>query len=40
MSTTTGTVFERHVLDNNLRVLTAPMPQAQSVTSMIMHVTD
>ena len=36
MSTATDTVFERHVLDNNLRVLTAPMPQAQSVTCMIM----
>jgi predicted Zn-dependent peptidase len=28
--------FEHHVLDNGLRVLTAPMPQAQSVTCMIM----
>ena len=36
MSATTGTVFERHVLDNNLRVLTAPMSHAQSVTCMIM----
>jgi len=29
-------VYERHVLDNGLRVLTAPMPQAQSVTCMLM----
>ena len=29
-------VFERHVLDNGLRVLTADMPQVQSVTCMIM----
>src|SRR5712692_8832683 len=28
--------FEHHVLDNGLRVLTAPMPQAQSVTCMVM----
>jgi predicted Zn-dependent peptidase len=28
--------YERHTLDNGLRVLTAPMPQAQSVTCMIM----
>jgi predicted Zn-dependent peptidase len=28
--------FEQHVLDNGLRVLTAPMPQAQSVTCMVM----
>src|SRR2546429_2199183 len=28
--------YERHVLDNGLRVLTADMPQAQSVTCMIM----
>jgi len=28
--------FEHNVLDNGLRVLTAPMPQAQSVTCMIM----
>lgn len=28
--------FERHVLDNGLRVLTADMPQAQSVTVMLM----
>ena len=28
--------FEHHVLDNGLRVLTAPMPQAQSVTCMLM----
>ena len=28
--------FERHVLDNGLRVLTASMPQAQSVTCMLM----
>ena len=28
--------FERHTLDNQLRVLLAPMPQATSVTSMIM----
>jgi predicted Zn-dependent peptidase len=28
--------YERHVLDNGLRVLTAPMPQAQSVTCMLM----
>ena len=30
------TVFERHVLDNGLRVLTAPMPHAQSVTCFLM----
>jgi len=30
------TTYERHVLDNGLRVLTAPMPQAQSVTCMVM----
>jgi predicted Zn-dependent peptidase len=29
-------VFERHVLDNGLRVITAEMPQVQSVTCMIM----
>jgi predicted Zn-dependent peptidase len=29
-------VFERHQLDNGLRVLTADMPQVQSVTCMIM----
>jgi predicted Zn-dependent peptidase len=29
-------VFERHTLDNGLRVLTADMPQVQSVTCMIM----
>jgi predicted Zn-dependent peptidase len=28
--------YERYVLDNGLRVLTAPMPQAQSVTCMLM----
>ena len=28
--------FEHDVLDNGLRVLTAPMPQAQSVTCMVM----
>ncbi len=28
--------YERHVLDNGMRVLTADMPQAQSVTCMIM----
>jgi predicted Zn-dependent peptidase len=28
--------YERHVMDNGLRVLTADMPQAQSVTCMIM----
>ena len=28
--------FEHQVLDNGLRVLTAPMPQAQSVTCMVM----
>jgi predicted Zn-dependent peptidase len=28
--------YERHVLDNGLRVLTAPVPQAQSVTCMVM----
>src|SRR5581483_9369456 len=28
--------YERHVLDNGLRVLTAPLPQAQSVTCMVM----
>src|SRR5213592_50888 len=29
-------VFERHTLDNGLRVLTANMPQAQSVTCFVM----
>jgi predicted Zn-dependent peptidase len=29
-------VFERHVLDNGLRVLTADLPHAQSVTVMVM----
>src|SRR5438128_4470173 len=29
-------VFERHQLGNGLRVLTAPMPQAQSVSCFIM----
>jgi predicted Zn-dependent peptidase len=29
-------VFERHVLANGLRVLTAPMPQAQSVSCFVM----
>jgi len=29
-------VFQRHTLDNGLRVLTADMPQVQSVTCMIM----
>jgi predicted Zn-dependent peptidase len=29
-------VFERHVLDNGLRVLTANLPHAQSVTCMVM----
>ena len=28
--------FERHVLDNGLRILTANLPYAQSVTCMIM----
>src|SRR5919198_3973285 len=28
--------FERHTLSNGLRVLTAPMPQAQSVTCFVM----
>jgi predicted Zn-dependent peptidase len=28
--------YERHVLDNGLRVLTADLPQAQSVTCMVM----
>ncbi len=28
--------FERHALDNGLRVLTAPMPHAQSVTCFVM----
>jgi predicted Zn-dependent peptidase len=28
--------YEHHVLENGLRVLTAPMPEAQSVTCMIM----
>jgi predicted Zn-dependent peptidase len=28
--------YERHTLDNGLRVLTAPVPQAQSVTCMVM----
>jgi predicted Zn-dependent peptidase len=35
MSTTT-TVYERHSLPNGLRVLTAPMPQAQSAACFIM----
>ena len=30
------TTFERHTLDNGLRLLTAPVAQAQSVTCMIM----
>jgi len=30
------TTFERHTLENGLRVLTAPMPQAQSVTCFVM----
>jgi predicted Zn-dependent peptidase len=30
------TTFERHTLDNGLRVLTANLPQAQSVTCMVM----
>src|SRR5215831_14950665 len=29
-------VFERHTLDNGLRVLTAPMPTAQSVSCFVM----
>src|ERR1700745_2048375 len=29
-------VFERHTLDNGLRVLTADMPSVQSVTCMVM----
>ncbi|MGI9111369.1 MAG: M16 family metallopeptidase, partial [Gaiellaceae bacterium] len=29
-------VFERHSLSNGLRVLTAPMPQAQSVSCIVM----
>ncbi|HEY4413600.1 MAG TPA: insulinase family protein, partial [Gaiellaceae bacterium] len=29
-------VFERHTLDNGLRVLTANLPHAQSVTCMVM----
>ncbi len=29
-------VFERHTLDNSLRVLTAPMPAAQSVSCFVM----
>src|SRR5215813_4634426 len=28
--------FERHTLENGLRVLTAPMPQAQSVSCFVM----
>jgi predicted Zn-dependent peptidase len=36
MSTSTTTVYERHTLPNGLRVLTAPMPQAQSVTCFVM----
>ena len=28
--------YERHVLDNGLRVLTASLPEAQSVTCMVM----
>ncbi len=28
--------FERHIMDNGLRVLTAPMPHAQSVTCFVM----
>jgi predicted Zn-dependent peptidase len=30
------TTFERNTLPNGLRVLTAPMPQAQSVTCFVM----
>ena len=30
------TSFERHTLENGMRVLTAPMPQAQSVTCFVM----
>jgi predicted Zn-dependent peptidase len=30
------TTFERHTLPNNLRVLTAPIPHAQSVTCVVM----
>jgi predicted Zn-dependent peptidase len=30
------TAFERHTLSNGVRVLTAPMPQAQSVTCALM----
>src|ERR671914_850908 len=29
-------VFQRHTLSNGLRVLTAPMPQAQSVSCFVM----
>ena len=32
-------VYERHVLSNGLRVLTAPMPQAQSVSCFLMATT-
>ncbi len=32
-------VFERHVLDNKLRVLTAPLPHAQSVACFVMLAT-
>jgi len=32
----TGMTFERSVLNNGLRVVTAPMPEARSVTCMIM----
>ena len=32
----TGMTFERSVLANGLRVVTAPMPEARSVTCMIM----
>ncbi len=33
---TSMSTFERHTFENGLRLLTAPMPQAQSVTCMIM----
>ena len=32
----TSVIFERSALDNGLRIVTAPMPEARSVTCMIM----
>ena len=30
-------VFRRHTLSNGVRVLTAPMPQAQSVSCLLLY---